>query len=244
MSDLTIIIQGNITQECFNFYLEHYKNYKIIISTWEGYSLSKENGGDFNCMESKFKYKPKIIVSKSIECGHQNFTCQVVSTLNALKEVKTKYVIKIRGDEYYSNIKYLYDLIKKNKNKIISSPIFFRKWLHSRFHISDHIIGGVSKNVKLMLQSSYDIIFLKEKNCDINSFTPQVSEQKLTYWYLKKKEPIINDTNEIDICKKHFKIFNIDLMKPYLVTSNCFKTKWYDNFVPEEWDSIKSLNEL
>ena len=33
-------------------------------------------------------------------------------------------------------------------------------------------------------------------------------------------------------------------MKSYLITSHCFGIKWYDNFVPEEWDSIKSLNEL
>lgn len=47
-----------------------------------------------------------------------------------------------------------------------------------------------------------------------------------------------------DLFRLYFEIFNIDLMKSYLITSHCFGIKWYDNFVPEEWDSIKSLNEL
>lgn len=33
-------------------------------------------------------------------------------------------------------------------------------------------------------------------------------------------------------------------MEPYVITSNCYHRKWYDNFVPEEWESIKSMDEL
>ena len=80
---------------------------------------------------------------------------------------------------------------------------------------------------------------VKEKNCDINSFTPQAPEQKLSYWYLIKKEPIINDTNGIDIFKKHFDILNIDLIKPYLITSHCYGRKWYSDFIPEDFSINK-----
>ena len=43
MEDVTIIIQGRISQEAYDFYIENYKNYKVIISTWVDNQINFSN---------------------------------------------------------------------------------------------------------------------------------------------------------------------------------------------------------
>lgn len=39
MEDVTLIIQGRITQETFDFYVKNYKGWNVIISTWVGVDM-------------------------------------------------------------------------------------------------------------------------------------------------------------------------------------------------------------
>ena len=93
MEDVTIIIQGRLDQECYDFYVSKYSNCPVIISTWTNTQTNFAN------LPSNFKV---ILSPLPLEGGAQNFHYQVVSTLNALEYVKTKYAIKVRGDEFWS----------------------------------------------------------------------------------------------------------------------------------------------
>jgi hypothetical protein len=95
MEDVTVIIQGRLYQESYDYYIKTYKGFKLRISTWI------DNTIDFKNLPENFKV---ILSPYPKETGGQNLNYQITSTLNGLEAVTTKYTIKVRGDEYWSNL--------------------------------------------------------------------------------------------------------------------------------------------
>jgi hypothetical protein len=231
---ITIVIQGRLERECYDFYVENYKDYSVIISTWENTiaMLAINNIPDnFTIIENKFPEKN----------GYQNFNLQVESTLAALELVKTEYVIKMRGDEYYSNIEYLLEKVTSLPQMVFTSPIFFRVWKLYKFHISDHLIVGTTDNIKKM--------FVGAKNTNLRCDKKFSPEQILTIEYLlsHNEKPLIgskmNDSKK-DLMKKYFSILNLENLKDYKVTANVIKKVYKNNFDLVKTKSIGDINEL
>ena len=44
MEDVTLIIQGRILQDTYDFYIKNYKDFPVIISTWVDNKVNFENG--------------------------------------------------------------------------------------------------------------------------------------------------------------------------------------------------------
>lgn len=231
---IAIVIQGKLERDCYDFYVENYKDYPVIISTWEN-TISSLNiniiPDNFTIIENKFPEKN----------GYQNFNLQVESTLAALELVKTEYVIKMRGDEYYSNIEYLLEKVTSLPQMVFTSPVFFRAWKHYKFHISDHLIMSTTDNIKKM--------FVGAKNtklrCD-QKFSP---EQILTIEYLlsHNEKPLIgskiNDSKKY-LMKKYFSILNLEKLKDYKITANAIKKIYKNDFDMKKTKSIGDINEL
>ena len=89
MEDVTIIIQGKLEQDSYDFYIQKYFNCPVIISTWNTTSIN------FSNLPKNFKV---ILSPLPSESGDQNINYQILSTLNGLEMIKTKYSIKVRGD--------------------------------------------------------------------------------------------------------------------------------------------------
>jgi hypothetical protein len=244
MEDVTIIVQGRISQEAYDFWLENYKQYKVIISTWV------DNQINFLNIHDNFR----IILSQiPLLSGDQNLNYQLISTINALECVTTKYVIKIRGDEYWSNLENIVNTIKKNEDKIYTSSVFFRHWSFAEYHVSDHLMAGTKENMSLMFKETkhnFDNGKLNVSKWIIdgkfwkwgNTHSP---EERLTKSYLNAKHP--NKFEKIDgriLMKENFDILNIDVLKPYKIKANCFKVEWRDNFIPERNYSISTIDQL
>lgn len=244
MENVTIIIQGKIEQECYDFYITRYHNCPVIISTWSDCKI------DFSNLPHNFKL---IIAPFPKECGYQNMNYQFVSTLNGLDVVKTKYVIKMRGDEFWSNPENIYQSMINESEKIHSSPVFFRAWQFCEYHISDHIIGGLTENVKLMFEKTkynwdigrMNVSKYKENGVFIKYISTHAPEEKLTKSYLEAKE---SDRFEKEdgrvLMKEHFNILDIGYLKPYKIKANIFKVEFRDNFIPEKNYSISHIDKL
>jgi hypothetical protein len=231
---ITIVIQGRLEKECYDFCVENYKDYPVIISTWENTisMLGINNIPDnFTIIENKVP----------VEHGYQNFNLQVESTLVALELVKTEYVIKMRGDEYYSNIEYLLEKVTSLPQMVFTSPIFFRAWKPYKFHISDHLIVGTTDNIKKM--------FVGAKNTNLRCDKKFSPEQILTIEYLlsHNEKPLIgskmNDSKK-DLMKKYFSILNLENLKDYKITANVIKKVYKNNFDLVKTRSIGDINEL
>jgi hypothetical protein len=188
-----------------------------------------------------------------LEGGAQNFHYQVVSTLNALESVKTKYTIKMRGDEFWSFPENILEFLKKQPNKLHCSSVFFRAWQYCEYHMSDHIIAGTNQNLITLFTATkhnWNAGRLNVSKWKIDgTFTRYIHthapEERLTKSYLEAKEPDRFEKEDGRILmKEHFSILDIDLLKPYKVKANLFKIEFKDNFIPEKNFSISNIDKL
>jgi hypothetical protein len=244
MEDVTLIIQGRLLQDSYDFYIKNYTDCSVIISTWIDTEINFKNlPPNFIVLLSQYPH----------DYGAQNLHLQIISTLNALECVTTKYVIKVRGDEYYSNLQYVANSIKVEPTKIHTSSVFFRAWQYSEYHISDHIIAGTIDNTKTMFRAckhtfdtgKLNVSKWKKEGKFFKYVTTHAPEERITKSYLLAKEP--NKFEKVDgriLMKEHFDILDIDLLKPYKVKANLFKKDWYDDFIPERNYSISTIDQL
>lgn len=238
MKDVTILIQGKISQETYNYYVETYPQFPIVISTWSDHTLDL----------SYFPNNVKLIQAKLPQNrGEQNMNYQFISTINGLNNVTTKYVIKVRGDEYYSNINYIRNLIESDESKIWTVPVFFRHGSDFPYHISDHLMAAVTDTLRFMFSSakhSFDNNLIYHVN-DGKRYLYWEPEINLTKSYLIAKYPTTFHKKEMGkIMVENFDIIPIHNLKPYKVVANIFKTYWYNDFTPELNQSISNIEQL
>jgi hypothetical protein len=234
----TILIQGRINQECYDFYCKKYLNIPVIISTWENTTI------DFSNKPTNFTIlKNKIPVYH----GPQNSNLQITSTLYGLDIVQSEFVIKIRGDEYYSNINEIIKLIHSNKNKIYMLPIYFRHPRFWPFHGSDHLVAGTKENLLKMFtfknwhEADLESTKIVQESTYYNSH--MVVEQNLTINYLKQINKDYSKTPLLSIFL-NFEILNLNDLMPYRITSNCYGQVFYNNFIPEHHRSISNIYQI
>jgi hypothetical protein len=244
MEDVTLIIQGRLMQDSYDFYIENYKDCPVIISTWV------DNTIDFKTLPENFIV---LLSPYPYDFGAQNLNLQLISTLNALERVKTKYVIKVRGDEYYSNLQYVLNSIKVEPNKIHTSSIFFRAWQYAEYHISDHVMAGTLVNMLTMFkESKYNFdtgkVNVSKWKVDGNFHkwvTTHAPEERITKSYLNAKEPFrFEKVDGRILMKEHFNILDIELLYPYKIKANLFRKEWTEQFIPERNFSISTIEQL
>lgn len=238
MKDVTILIQGKISQETYNYYVETFPQFPIVISTWSDHTL------DLSYFPNNLQF---IQAKLPKESGEQNMNYQFVSTINGLNNVGTKYVIKVRGDEHYSNIDYIRDLVESNPSKIWTVPVFFRHGTDFPYHISDHLMAATTENLKFMFGAT-------KYAFDNNLIYHVVDGQRYSYWepeinltkgYLMAKYPEEFHTKPMnEIMVENFDIIPLTELKPYKIIANIFKTYWVNNFTPELNQSISKIEQL
>ena len=89
IDDLTIIIQGRHEVEQMKLWISNYSNWNVILSVWEDFDMDDDIPSNWKLIKSKY---PERFAEWC-----QNIDLQIVSTRNALVEVNTKYVIKVRA---------------------------------------------------------------------------------------------------------------------------------------------------
>jgi len=176
--NITLVLQGLPNDECLNLWIKNYKDWNVIISTWEDVDLSSYKiPKHWEVIKSEiplFRYYSNV-----------NLDYQLHTTIKGLEKVKTPYVIKARLDEYWSNLDTLESKIQKNKEKIISSSMFFRKKGFAggkyKFHIGDKILAGTLDNMMLMFESTLH-------NLQIHFWDNHNPEGQLGLGYVMAKE--------------------------------------------------------
>lgn len=231
--DLTLVIQGRLTQESYDFYTDTYPNVKKIFSTWSDNKISLSAESNQEIIRNDI---PKIGFKR------QNLNLQVFSTMMGMRQVQTKYAIKLRGDEKYSNLLDVLPAIESCEEKIYTVPVFFRKWNNHPFHMSDHLMAGLTCNLRLMFEESWDTIrhpeILKRHFRFRNSAETIIGKSYLDAKTGADLSP--NDESKV-IFKKHFAVIPMELLSPYKVS---FFRKSTNHFNPRKWNSISNINEL
>lgn len=123
--------------------------------------------------EIKKKYNDIII--------NNNFYFQLKTTINGLKNIQTKYLLKSRVDHYYSDIdKFIaHGIVSK---KLVSSSLcirglFDKQFPTAYFHMSDQLFFGETAKIK-------EMVLLSKKMCFTQIMKGQIGEVRLWKPYL------------------------------------------------------------
>lgn len=233
MNDVTLVIQGPMGKKMGDGLAKGIRNLetfckfgKVIISTWKSDGLKPSK---------KFlsKHDITIIQADSDNYKHMysnaNMNYQVASTLNGLKKVDTKYVIKLRSDEYYSDLSKFIEKIKNNPEKIITNNFFFSRNDSEPFHPSDHVIGGTTENLLSMFNYAFKIcqkelgsIALSSNYFDIPKWRNRDGNRKvspeafLCFCYLLSKGVKLDLSKSKEIMKKYYDVVPVTDMGKFL----------------------------
>jgi hypothetical protein len=190
--DYTILLQGRIEKEPFELWIKNHKNSNVVLSIWEDEDLSAY----------KIPKKWKIVINQYPLVRFRkiaNLDYQIITTLKGLYKVDTQWVIKMRCDEYWSNLDKIYNRMLSNPQKIVTGSMFFRKWGMYPFHCSDKILGGTVNNLIGMFESTLH-------NLDTDYSDSNVPEVQLGIGWLMVNEPNLPFKKHIkEVNNKNFK---------------------------------------
>ena len=179
--EYTILLQGVINPKTFNLWIKNYSDYKVVVSIWEDEDLSDyEIPTNWKVVKNKY---PLIRFRKEA-----NLDYQITTTLAGLSEVGSEWVIKMRTDEYYSNLDKVFKKMKANPEKIVSSSMFFRKYGLYKFHCSDKLLGGTTENLTIMYESTLH-------NLEMKLWEETIPESQLGLGYIMAKDSTIDITD-------------------------------------------------
>ena len=235
MDDVTIILQGRINPACLKRWVDTYFDWNVVVSTW-----TKVDGHDNQINISSIPKKWSFLIlpqpQKTIDISSLQF--QIQSTTNAFPYVNTEYLIKVRGDEFYSNLHRFVREMKYKKEQIICSDIYYRGYQGNYFHISDHLIGGTTNNVKAMFEKTFEQISdgWKMTSNFVGNSNP---ETYLGFGFVSYKEKILKEDHEHYLSRgiseplfeKWFDNYDLQKLSPYLVScqGNSFDVKYNCN---------------
>jgi len=167
--DITVVVQGpvqtlsdrpqeeGITLKCLNSVRQYLPGSKIILSTWNNQDLSNL---DYDQLVINDDPGPNILnYSKKNKPHNENTNRLIVSTLGGLKEVKTKYAIKLRSDNYltgdgfkklFLNYQERGENFKLFKQRVVVINTYFREYtrgMRSAFVVCDFFNFGLLEDV-------------------------------------------------------------------------------------------------
>ena len=229
-TDISLLIQGPFNTECFNsIKSSKFKFKQIIYSTWANENIDYSNFKNLEGFEAVIQDLPDVTNITNIA----NIYYQICSTLEGLKLVKTKYVMKHRADESYNKLNLVIE--KFDPQKLLCSNIYFRPIKYQAFHISDHFfIGETSRLTETFseLKKYFDGKNDYLKILDVR----HAPEQMIALFYLAtfgyKIEELLDSKKDKDfvfeIMVKHFDVFDVKHLKPYSIKHNHLKSIIYD----------------
>lgn len=201
--DTTFIVQGLPKEETFLRLILTLLQYgEVIISTWDTLDL-----------ESTLKF----IKENNIENG-QNIYLQIFTTLAGLNKCKTKYAVKVRADEWYKDFSIFLSKMKSKPDKITTHNMFFRTLGQYPYHISDHVIGGLTENLLKMFNSAKYMLETKIPLPHIPRILSHIPEQWLTVAYIRcfyNDDEILRNIRDKMI--KHFQIVHMGAFKDFIL---------------------------
>lgn len=159
--NVTLVIQGPMHPNAIIMMKMHAHAFDIVFSTWkvnpEEENKIEEHLREVECTKLVFNN----IDSLEFMNNQSNRYYQFYTTLKGMQLVDTEYAIKIRSDEYYTDLSPFVEKMLENPEKIVTNEVFFRDPRSSTnenfmLHPSDHLYGGKTEDLVNMLRKSVD----------------------------------------------------------------------------------------
>lgn len=158
---VTLVVQGPMHPNAIIMMKMHAHAFDIVFSTWrvnpEEETKIEEHLKDVECTKLIFNN----LESLEFKNNQANRYYQFYTTLKGMQLVDTEYAIKIRSDEYYTDLMPFVEKMVSNPKKLVTNEVFFRNPRSNSnenfmLHPSDHLIGGKTEDLVNMLKKCVD----------------------------------------------------------------------------------------
>ena len=170
---ITTIIQGPINETSLKMIPNYLRIGPVVIHAWDfnqgkqrPWRLAPFYNKVLLQIKEEFGDRVKIIISpipeesKNIEAIHSDrwsswakhfasstFHFAMYGISDALRYVKTEYVLRTRSDEAYADTDFFVEALCKDPNKFVMGNIFVAPMREQEFHIGDHIYACKAENL-------------------------------------------------------------------------------------------------
>lgn len=247
--DFTIIVQGKLSIFTALIVLKYKDDFKIVVSTPNNSDpkLAKEifDIASKSPNVSVVFYDPEVLIDGYDNTANRFY--HFFSTYTGLSITKTKYAIKMRSDEYYSDLRTPIREIKRNPKKIITNDVFFRK--SYIYHPSDHLVGGTTDIMTKVFFKAMELCKSPEK-LELVRWKKSIPNKPIApeqILGLSVLDTLIKDEDELteyELMSRCFEIIPSEDLGFFKVTYNSVNKEFNDmSFFNKETD-IKNLEEL
>ncbi|WP_028869037.1 WavE lipopolysaccharide synthesis family protein [Psychromonas arctica] len=243
-TDISVVVQGpvqslgsrgqeqGITNKCLNSVRNYLPGAKIILSTWHNQNL---DGLDYD--ELVLCEDPGQNIRKYNKDGspkYYNNNRQIVSTLEGLKRVKTKYAIKLRSDNYLTSNNFISlqtqfparsNKYRFLKERVVTANAFTRKYAKGQkvaFHLSDFFYFGLTDDLLTLWDLPLVKDYKKKSEHDLSPSHPNyITDCTQLFWLrsLQKFEPSITLEHLLDNNKEKTKQSDICYANNVIISS-------------------------
>jgi hypothetical protein len=231
-SDVTILIQGPIRNNLLIESIPFYQKYGEVLFVHYDY----ENIYHIENTGIKF-LKINLPTINSEIFNFNNTFLQTNGILMGLKNIKTKYTIRVRSDESFPNLDNFLTNIMTHENKIHVTNLYSFKDNEHKFCLGNHIFASKTEIMLKAFEWAYDVCINKNDNIrktnnilyykDINNIEiPMWSEILQTISFLIAKKVNIDSKNSKNQIIENF------YMTPLRDLPNFKWTHKYNNYQP------------
>lgn len=253
--DFTIIVQGKPHSHSINN-LHNYKKFgKVLVSCYLDDDVSMITDTDIKVIQIED-------IGETIYNGG-NQGRHVISTLHGLMHTDTKYTIKVRSDEYYTDLSAVIDKVLLFPDKYVTNNIWFKP-MTEPLHPSDHMIAGLTSKLYKGFQLAFNIC------CDMRDYCYHVLPGEIfevpwlhmgseSFFFLcwlsanghdisKIQGEEINAQSVKDTMFEYTDLVPVDVLGEYVYTmfADGQRKYWYDTdeLYKSRLPSLKSLTDL
>lgn len=248
IEDITVIVQGPVTELSLKSAAHYSEDYHVIVSCWDDGDerLLEELSALANKRNNiKLIIKPLPSRENLVGCDAKSTFFWAVSGMNnALQIVETDYVVRTRSDEYFETLEPLINTcagIPANNDKFVCGNIFVKKWpkheitaqldILSPNHIGDHIYIAKTHFLKNAFTNLFEIYTGLMELQDWACQGPFCAEQILAHAYYFSKEVPSHEWIYFDTFTQHFHVINIDKLGDYVVRWGHRDQIWFSDFI-------------
>ena len=216
-SDVSVVVQGPISDQTYKT-IESIRHFlpesEIILSTWKSSDTKNLRVDKLILNEEPLSY-----IQHERTQTRNNLNKLLRSTNAGLRQVNTRYVLKIRSDMQIESLRFLkhYEAFQKKgkysclKSKILVPLLFSRYKYHGKitpFHVSDWFAFGLTQDVRKVFLGTKEVeepafteyfLHVLDYKSPYGSTTFKMSpEQYITYEFYRRN---FNETKLMDCAK-------------------------------------------
>lgn len=231
--DITVLIQGPLNETSLSHIGEYSKYGKIVISSWSNTkALLQEYSSEINEKEVSVVMKPEPNRDETVGVQKTStFYFAIASIYYGVSAVDTKYVIKTRSDEKYSNLECVINKFFERQPLIVCGNIFARSDID--LHFGDHfyfcrtdVLKAAVKNLKDMydgVKSLEDWAIQRRGNA-----AEQILATALIKAYAEIEEKAIPDLPKF--YNENFVVVDINSLQPFTARWQAGKKTYQNSF--------------